>query len=68
MRPENVPNERNRTKLQKNNKMETSNPLDAEFETLVLRVLNELTEICNSIKKGHGNGEKEPVTHEGSSN
>lgn len=33
------------------NKMETSNLLDAELKTLVLRVLNELTEICNSIKK-----------------
>ena len=33
------------------NKMETSNLLDAEFKTLVIRMLNELSEDLNSIKK-----------------
>ena len=33
------------------NKMETSNLLDAEFKTLVIRMLNELSENFNSIKK-----------------
>ena len=32
--------------------METSNLLDAEFKTLVIRMLNELSENFNSIKKG----------------
>ena len=33
------------------NKMQTSNLLDAEFKTLVIRMLNELTEDLSSIKK-----------------
>ena len=33
------------------NKMETSNPLDAELKTLVIRKLNEFSEKFNSIKK-----------------
>ena len=33
--------------------METSNLLDAEFKTLVIRMLNELSEDINSIKKIH---------------
>ena len=33
------------------NKMETSNILDAEFKTLVMRMLNEISENLNSIKK-----------------
>ena len=33
------------------NKMETSNLLDAEFKTLVIRMLNELSENFNGIKK-----------------
>ena len=31
--------------------METSNILDAEFKTLVMRMLNEISENLNSIKK-----------------
>ena len=33
------------------NRMETSNLLDAEFNTLVIRILKELSENFNSIKK-----------------
>ena len=33
------------------NKMETSSLLDAEFKTLVIRMLNELSENFNSMKK-----------------
>ena len=33
------------------NKMETSNLSDAEFKTLVIRMLKELSEVLNSIKK-----------------
>ena len=33
------------------NKMEISNLLDAEFKTLVIRMLKEPSEDCNSIKK-----------------
>ena len=33
------------------NKMETSNLLDAEFKTLVIKMLNELSENLNSLKK-----------------
>ena len=33
------------------NKMETSNLLDEEFKTLVIRMLSELSENFNSIKK-----------------
>ena len=33
------------------NKMEISNPSDAEFKTLVVRMLKELNEELNSIKK-----------------
>ena len=33
------------------NKMETSNLSDAEFKTLVIRMLKELSEDFNSIKK-----------------
>ena len=34
------------------NKVETSNLLDAEFKSLVIRMLNELSENLSSIKKG----------------
>ena len=34
------------------NKMETSNLLDAEFKTLVINMLSDLSENFNSIKKG----------------
>ena len=33
------------------NKMETSNLLDAEFKTLIIKMLKELSENLNSIKK-----------------
>ena len=33
--------------------METSNLLDAEFRTLVIRMLNEFNENLNSVKKIH---------------
>ena len=33
------------------NKIEISNPSDAEFKTLVIRMLKELSEDLNSIKK-----------------
>ena len=33
------------------NKMEMSNPSDAEFKTLVIRMLKELSEDLNNIKK-----------------
>ena len=35
------------------NKMEISNLSDAEFKTLVIRMLNELSEDLNSLKKIH---------------
>ena len=37
------------------NKMETSNLLDAEFKTLVIRILSEFSENFNSIKKDKNN-------------
>ena len=43
--------EKNRTPEKELNKMETSNLVDAEFKTLVIRMLNELSENLNSIKK-----------------
>ena len=43
--------EQNKTPEKEWNKMETSNLLDAEFKTLVIRMLNELSENLNSIKK-----------------
>ena len=33
--------------------MEISNLSDAEFKTLVIRMLREITGYCNSIKKTH---------------
>ena len=47
------------------NKMEISNLSDAEFKTLTIRMLNELSEDLNSIKKdqvgnkGYTNSNKE---------
>ena len=41
----------NKTPEKELNKMESSNLLDAEFKTLVIRMLNELTEDLSSIKK-----------------
>ena len=41
----------NRTPEKEPNKMEISNLLDAECKTLVIRMLNELSENLNNIKK-----------------
>ena len=43
--------EQNKTPEKKLNKMETSNLSDAEFKILVIRMLRELSEELNSIKK-----------------
>ena len=44
--------EQNKTPEKELNKMETSKLLDAAFKTLVIRILSELSENFNSIKKG----------------
>ena len=41
----------NKTPEKELNKMETSKPLDAELQTLVIKMLSELSENFNSIKK-----------------
>ena len=41
----------NKTSEKELNKMETSNLLDAEFKTVVIRMLTEFSENLNSIKK-----------------
>ena len=43
--------EHNKTSEKELNKIETSNLLDTEFKTLVIRMLNELSEDLKSIKK-----------------
>ena len=43
--------EKNKTPEKELNKMEISNLSDAEFKTLVIRMLKELTVYFNSIKK-----------------
>ena len=43
--------EQNKTLEKKLNEMEINNPSDAEFKTLVIRRLKELTGYFNSIKK-----------------
>ena len=43
--------EQNRTPEKEVNRMQTSNLRDAEFKTLVIRMLDELSENVNSIKK-----------------
>ena len=43
--------EQNKTPEKELNKMETSNLLDAEFKTLVIKIVNEPSEDLNSIKK-----------------
>ena len=43
--------EQNKTPEQEPNETETSTLSDAEFKTLVIRMLKELTEYGNSIKK-----------------
>ena len=55
------PNEGNKIPERELNKMETSNLLDSEFKTLVIRMLSELSENLNSIKKG-------PVRNKGYTN
>ena len=43
--------EQNKTPEEVLNKMEASKPLNAEFKTLVIRMLKDLTEYSNKIKK-----------------
>ena len=43
--------EQNKTPEKELNKMETSTLLDAEFKTLVITMLNELSENLSSIKR-----------------
>ena len=43
--------EQNKTPEKELGKMETSNLLEAEFKTLVIRMLRELSEDLSSIKK-----------------
>ena len=43
--------EQNKTPEKDLNEMEIANLLDAEFKTLVIRMLKELSEDLNSIKK-----------------
>ena len=43
--------EQNKTPEKELNKMEISNLSDAEFKTLVIKMLKEITGYCNSIKK-----------------
>ena len=43
--------EENKTPQKELNKRETNNLLDAEFKTLVIRILKELSGDLNSIKK-----------------
>ena len=67
--------EYNKTPQKELNKMETSNPLDAEFKTLVERMLNELRGRAGElgenfiiIKKDMETIKKEPVRNEGYTN
>ena len=43
--------QQNKTSEKELNKMETSNLLDAEFKTMVIRIFNEFSETTNSVKK-----------------
>ena len=43
--------EQNKTPEKELNKMEISNLLDAEFKTLVIRMLKELSENLNNIRR-----------------
>ena len=45
--------EQNKTPEKELYKMEITNLSDAEFKTLVIRILKDLTGYCNSIKKTH---------------
>ena len=66
--------EQNKTPEKELNKMETSNLLDTEFKTLVIRMLNELRGRADELKenfnsiKGHGNHKKDPIINEEYSN
>ena len=66
--------EQNKTPEKELNKMETSNLLDVEFKTLVIRMLTELRERVDELrenskhKKGHENHKKYPVRNEGYNN
>ena len=48
--------------------METSKLLDAEIQVLFIRMLSELSENFNNIKKGMETIKKEPVRNEGHTN
>ena len=48
--------EQNKTLEKELNKMATSKLLDAEFKTLIIRMLEELSEDLNSIKKVRNEG------------
>ena len=43
--------EQTKTAEKELNKIETSNPPDAEFKKLIIRLLNELSENFNSMKR-----------------
>ena len=47
----------NKTSGKELNEMEISNLSDAEFKTLVIRMLKEITGYCNSIKNDPGRNE-----------
>ena len=53
--------EQNKTPEKEWNKMETSNLLDVEFKTLVIRMLKELSEDLNSIKKIQSEKKDTPI-------
>ena len=55
---------KNKTPEKELNEMKTSNLLDAEFTTLVIRMHNELGENFNSIKKDMESTEKNSVRNE----
>ena len=56
--------EQNKTLEKELNKVETNNLLGAEFKTLAIRLLNELSENINSIKNNQSEM-KETVTEMG---
>ena len=53
--------EQNKTPEKEQNKMDISNLSDAEFKTLVIRMLKELSEYLNCIKK-------DPLRNDGNTN
>ena len=54
--------ERNKTPKKELNKMETSNVLDAEFKTLVIKMLNELRERANELRENFNSLKKDMET------